>query len=635
MKLSHPSLAAKLVTLLAIPAIGLAVLGFREFRLRWAERQEAVRIGGLVELSVRIGAAAHRLQIERGSSALFIGSQGRSFGEELKAARAQTDGAVAELLAHVKSAQGLGGLPGVSEALGKAGQQTEGLPAARQGVDALKLPGPESFAYYTRAIGGWLAVVSDLPKHSEEAGLARRLGAYTLLLKAKELAGQERATASGAIARGEFDAAVYTRWVGLVAGQQQLLEQCLESGDPALRSGVETLEQGARNQEVQKVRAQIQGRGPGKCEGLDAPAWFKTSTARIDAMQEVEIQAAGGLRTSVAAAQSRSTQALVISAVAGGGILLFLGVAGTGVIRSIRTPVKRLAEQLAAGAHETIGAASQIASTSQSLAEGASEQAASLEETSASLEEMSSMTKRNAEGASLAKALAGETRKAVEAGTIEIQTMNQAMAAIQTASNGIAAIIKTIDEIAFQTNLLALNAAVEAARAGQAGQGFAVVADEVRTLAMRSAGAARETADKIADSIAKSQTGVQASAKVSARLEEIAQKVHKMDECVAEIAAASHEQSEGIRQVNIAVSEMDRVTQSNASASEEAAAASEELHAQAQGLEEMVGELTRVVTGGDEAAPARPPARPTAPTRRTSQTSPTRPAAPAYRPMLL
>ena len=241
------------------------------------------------------------------------------------------------------------------------------------------------------------------------------------------------------------------------------------------------------------------------------------------------------------------------------------------------------------------GSASVVASASQSLAEGASEQAASLEETSASLEEMSSMTKRNAESAQQANELASQTRQAADTGAADMQSSSIAMEAIKTSSADIAKIIKTIDEIAFQTNILALNAAVEAARAGEAGMGFAVVADEVRNLAQRSAQAAKETAAKIEGAIGKTEQGVQITAKVAQGLQEIVSKVRQVDALVAEVAAASKEQRQGIDQVNTAVGQMDKVTQSNAASAEESASAAEELNAQAEALQEAVGELLALV----------------------------------------
>jgi methyl-accepting chemotaxis protein len=246
------------------------------------------------------------------------------------------------------------------------------------------------------------------------------------------------------------------------------------------------------------------------------------------------------------------------------------------------------------------GSAGMVASASQTLADGASQQAASLEETSSSLEEMASMTRRNAEGTQKANDLAKQTRHAADTGAADMGTMNAAMEAIKESSADIAKIIKTIDEIAFQTNILALNAAVEAARAGEAGMGFAVVADEVRNLAQRSAQAAKETSTKIESAIAKTEQGVQVSAKVSVGLQEIVGKIRQVDELVGEVASASHEQSQGIEQINSAVSQMDKVTQSNASTAEESASAAEELNSQANELQEAVGQLMIMEFGSKE-----------------------------------
>jgi methyl-accepting chemotaxis protein len=240
------------------------------------------------------------------------------------------------------------------------------------------------------------------------------------------------------------------------------------------------------------------------------------------------------------------------------------------------------------------------------LAEGSSEQAASIEETSSSLEELSSMTKRNADNSQKANELSRQTRTAADKGVADMQEMNTAMAAIKASSDDIAKIIKTIDEIAFQTNILALNAAVEAARAGEAGMGFAVVADEVRNLAQRSAQAAKETAAKIEGAISKTGQGVTLSGKVAEALNDIVTKARQVDELAAEVAGASREQTEGITQINTAVGQMDKVTQSNAASAEESAAAAQELNAQAEIMKQSVAELLRLVGGQALASPAQP-----------------------------
>lgn len=270
-----------------------------------------------------------------------------------------------------------------------------------------------------------------------------------------------------------------------------------------------------------------------------------------------------------------------------------------GALSAIRTSraLDRVIVGLGNAATQVSSASAQVAQSSQSMASGATEQASSLEETSASLEEMSSMTRQNAESTGQADHLMADARAVVGRGMEAMQRMSAAIAAIKTSSDETAKIIKTIDEIAFQTNLLALNAAVEAARAGDAGKGFAVVAEEVRHLAQRSAEAAKNTTALIEGAQKNAENGVAVSQEVAAVLDQIAQSSQKVAQIIAEIATASKEQAQGIEQINGAVSQVDRVTQSNAASSEEAASASEELSAQARELEEMVASLIALVGG--------------------------------------
>ncbi len=271
--------------------------------------------------------------------------------------------------------------------------------------------------------------------------------------------------------------------------------------------------------------------------------------------------------------------------------------------------------------------ASEISVGNIDLSQRTEQQASSLEETASSMEELTSTVRQNSDNARQANQLAASSRELAEKGGSVIQDAINAMAAISTSSRKVTDIIGVIDEIAFQTNLLALNAAVEAARAGEQGRGFAVVASEVRNLAQRSASAAKEIKELINDSGEKVKEGSMLVDESGRTLEEIVASSKKVGDIISEIAAAGAEQSQGIEQVNKAVTQMDEMTQQNAALVEEAAAASESLDEQGKGLERLmsffdVGEEGDVKPVAKQAKPvpaSQKPATQTIPSARVQQ----------------
>jgi methyl-accepting chemotaxis protein len=261
-------------------------------------------------------------------------------------------------------------------------------------------------------------------------------------------------------------------------------------------------------------------------------------------------------------------------------------------------------QAIATATREVASTAAEISTSTTDLSQRTEEQAAGLEQTTASMEQISSTVKKNADNAQQANTFAAGTQEVADRGGAVVAETVSAMARIEESSRKISDIISVIDEIARQTNLLALNAAVEAARAGEAGRGFAVVASEVRSLAQRSAQAAKDIKDLITNSSGQVQEGVELVNRAGGALTEIVESIKKVAQIVAGIASASADQATGIDQINIALTQMDEVTQQNSALVEENAAAAKSLEEQAHGMAERVS-FFQVGTSAPAAAPPR------------------------------
>jgi len=326
---------------------------------------------------------------------------------------------------------------------------------------------------------------------------------------------------------------------------------------------------------------------------------------RILATEKLFIDEAGTLLNAVMGLALESTgttletmRSGIILAIVLQVLAIFLGIMSSNWIsHSITRPISASIEDLSASGRQVTVSSGEIANASQGIADGASEQASSLEEITASLNEITSMTRQTADNAHKADSIVKDSVGKAKDSQDAMNRLHDAVIEIQNSSNETAKILKDIDDIAFQTNLLALNAAVEAARAGEAGKGFAVVAEEVRNLAQRSAESARKTAALIEGSQQSCVRGVNLAGETAQAIEKITEASGKIEVIVSEINTAADEQSKGVVQVTSSIGNMDQVTQSNASGSEELAASAQELSAQATSMNQSVNELIRIVHG--------------------------------------
>ena len=314
-----------------------------------------------------------------------------------------------------------------------------------------------------------------------------------------------------------------------------------------------------------------------------------------------------------------SETVVLMSAMAGGNLAHRIDGDFKGSFRELKTQANRMGDEIRKIASrisevtQTVhGATHDIGSGVVNLSARTEQQSSSLEETAASMEQMAATVRQTASNAQQANRAVTSTRElAVDSGEIASQAV-AAMTKIEASSRQITEIVGLIEEIAFQTNILSLNAAVEAARAGDAGRGFAVVANEVRALSQRSSQALKEIKEQIASSDSNVKVGVHLVKQVGGSLDQIGESVRKVAGLVAEIAAASLEQSVGIDQVSKAIGNMDQMTQQNAALVEETNAALHSAQVQIEDLEEAVA-FFRIGEEGDDVAPsqAAPLSRPT------------------------
>lgn len=638
--LNRLKMGPKLALLRLFPILGLLLFATFLCVDRYASMRETERLNTLTNLSVKVGALAHELQKERGSTALFLGSQGVKFGDEVDKIRQATDERMTALHGALGSFshQGIGSL--FETRLSAAQKALEQLPTMRQAASGLKTTVPEHLSRYSSVIKTLLDVVGQLSESATDPALGATANAWQHLMVAKECAGQERATLSATFAADRFQEGVFRRFSSLVARQQERLQMAMDKANPTQREAIQSLTDGATAKDVEAFRAVAFEKAQSGGFNRDPQAWFALSTSRINAMKAVEDGFASSLIKDANALGQRATMvfwgALLIT-----GVLIGVSVVmGRVIVRQITQPLAHLvqgiskndltvvvpietedeigeashafnaynakfrgifqelgsqSDQVASGATQLSASSIEIARTSDDIARSAEQQqmmterlASAITELAASIEQVSGSIQS---GGHLAQGAAEATVEGDHAGEATVE----AMGSIRQSSLAMVSAIKVIQDIARQTNLLSLNAAIEAAKAGAQGKGFAVVAEEVRKLAERSGTAAKEIASLIDRSQEAVEEGERTVASVVGLLRNIREKIEDLSRIMNEVLLAAREQTrtaqEGARQVELGAAEASQ----NASASAELSASTHEIQRTADELARVSERLAAMV----------------------------------------
>ncbi|KEA51579.1 chemotaxis protein [Mangrovibacter sp. MFB070] len=620
--------------LLVLLPLVLALLGVagNGFMAHYSVEKQMKTVAELTHIAATLGDTIHELQKERGLSAGYLGSKGQQFRSELTTQQQLTDQVLKKAENSLAQLAGTENLGKLTELVNQFSQQQQTINTLRSGVSNLSIATPQALASYTRMVNILLDIVGNISHLPQPGVILNDLMTYYALLNIKEQAGIERALLANTFSAGKFMPGMFQRFSEVVGKQTAWITAYQTFATPDDLKLWQQTENQPTTQKALAMRQQAFIHAADNQFGIQGPDWFAAQTERINLLKDVENTLAGQLSgdaqriaetaridwmgylaaTVLALLVSLGFALLITRSIdrqlktilhkihtMGNDLTQRLPVPGTDELSRISMAWNAMTDNLRStvmeikqGADVLLSASDDIARGNQDLAQRTDEQAASLVETAASMEQISTTVNQTAESARQAQLLTTEMENEVqEADSIAIEA-SRSIEAVRESSEQISHIISSIDEISFQTNLLALNAAVEAARAGELGKGFAVVAAEVRSLSQRCAREAASIRDLVTVTMGKINEGVEKVNASGETLHLAAANTSRMRQYVTDIAHAASEQSLGIKQIDLALHQLEQVTQQNAARVSEAATASQTLNQQSEAMTSLVDRFT-------------------------------------------
>lgn len=627
--LNRTPMWAKFALVITLPMLALIWLAMEGVVERQSALRELDRLHAMTKLAQRAGDWVHQIQLERGMTAGFLGSEGASFGQKLKQQRPNVDEAAAAFREQRDMLEEGVLSPSAQQALAQLSQQWERTVGIRREVDNLNIATGEVLRHYTGINSQLMSFVGTLAQFTREGDITRQLAAYYNLLEAKDLAGIERAMLSNAFGADGMSTERVQRFLQLIGQERAFLTGFRAFSTPAVEQQLERALSGPEIERLLERRELAISQFDTGGYNVDPEEWFEWQTVKIGRLKALEDDIAATIIATTSALRDDVRQALwryIIMSILTSGVAVIAAVL---MVRTTTRPLKRALESIKTrgndltrrldvpgtdelsklydafndasadterlvadvkrNAQSVEVASGEIAQGNQNLAQRTEQQSASLVQTASSMEEITATVRQSADNAHEAQHMTRDVAKEAQSAVDLAASAQEAVQQIHQSNDQVTTIITAIDNIAFQTNLLALNASVEAARAGEHGRGFAVVASEVRKLASRSAEEANQIRKLIDNNVAKINEGEALVNSTSETLGTISQRVQKVANLVDEMASATTEQSSGIEEINRAMTQLEEVTQQNAALVEEVAAASRSLDDQAEDMAGMIG----------------------------------------------